>query len=55
MKWICNVCGHVYDGEDFMQEDKDYTCPLCDADKSAFEKRNVDLEIELATNEIVNH
>lgn len=53
MNWICNICGYVYDGEDFSKEADDYVCPLCDANKEAFEKRNVELEIELATNEIV--
>lgn len=54
MQWICNMCGHVYDGKDLLAEADDYVCPLCDADKTAFEKRDVDLEIKLATNEINN-
>lgn len=52
MKWICNICGYVYDKEDFLQEGDDYLCPLCDAGKEAFEKRDVELEIQMATNEI---
>lgn len=52
MEWICNICGYVYDGEDFTKEEIDYVCPLCDAGKEAFEKRDVELEIKLATNEI---
>ncbi|NBK99078.1 MAG: rubredoxin/rubrerythrin [Erysipelotrichia bacterium] len=52
MKYICSICGYVYEEEDFTLEPEDYVCPLCDAGKEAFEKRDVDLEIQLATNEI---
>ncbi len=36
-KWVCSVCGYVYDGSDFEQEAEDYTCPLCFVPKSHFE------------------
>lgn len=52
MKWICSVCGYVYDGDDFLIEVEDYRCPLCDAKKDKFQCRNVEKEIQLAVNEI---
>ena len=48
MKYICDVCGWVYDedkgdpefdlepGVTFDELDEDFLCPLCGADKSAF-------------------
>lgn len=37
--WRCSVCGYEYDGETpFEQLPESYTCPLCGAPKSAFEK-----------------
>ncbi len=42
MKYICRLCGYIYDEE---KEDKkfedlpeDWLCPLCGAEKSEFEK-----------------
>ncbi len=38
-KWVCSVCGYVYDGEvPFEDLPETWTCPLCGAPKSAFEK-----------------
>lgn len=48
-KWLCTVCGYVYDpeigddsagiapGTGFDKLPDDWVCPLCGADKSAFE------------------
>lgn len=42
MKYICSVCNYEYDEEEkgkaFAALDDDYECPLCGADKSAFEE-----------------
>lgn len=38
-KWVCTVCGYVYDGPDFEAEPDDYVCPICNAPKSLFEKQ----------------
>lgn len=54
MEWICSVCGYVYDKENFQNEDDDYKCPLCDASKESFEQRDIQSEIEIATNEITS-
>ncbi|MFR5601031.1 MAG: rubredoxin [Lachnospiraceae bacterium] len=39
-KWICNICGYVYDetkeGKPFAELPDSWVCPLCGADKSAF-------------------
>ncbi|MCL2491964.1 MAG: rubredoxin [Coriobacteriia bacterium] len=36
-KYVCSVCGWVYDGEEpFEDLPDDYTCPMCSAPKSAF-------------------
>ncbi|TXT55018.1 MAG: Rubredoxin [Promethearchaeota archaeon] len=41
-KWECIVCGWVYDEEEegtpFEELPDDYTCPVCGAPKSQFEK-----------------
>ena len=49
-KWVCTVCGYIYDpakgdpdsgikpGTPFEQIPDDWSCPLCGADKSSFEK-----------------
>lgn len=37
-KWVCNLCGHIYDGEvPFEQLPDDWKCPLCCAGKGCFE------------------
>jgi len=39
MKYICSICGYVYDeakGKAFSDLPADWTCPLCDAPKSDF-------------------
>lgn len=37
-KWVCTVCGYVYDGEiPFEDLPDDWLCPLCGVDKSFFE------------------
>lgn len=33
-KWVCSVCGYVYDGDDFESEPDDYVCPVCGAKKT---------------------
>ena len=50
MKYICTVCGYVYDpaegdtdngitpGTEFENIPGDWTCPLCGVDKEQFEK-----------------
>jgi len=41
-KWVCSVCGYVYDGETpFEQLPDTWTCPLCGQPKSVFEKKSV--------------
>lgn len=37
VKWVCSVCGYVYDGETPFEELPDtYTCPVCRQPKSVF-------------------
>ena len=39
-KWVCSVCGYVYDGETpFEDLPDDWKCPRCGAPKSAFVKQ----------------
>ena len=39
-KWVCSICGYVYDGEiPFEDLPDDWKCPLCGAPKSAFVKQ----------------
>ena len=36
-KWVCSVCGYVYDGEvPFEELPEDWVCPLCGEPKSVF-------------------
>lgn len=35
-KWVCSVCGYVYDGDAFESEPDDYVCPVCGAKKDMF-------------------
>lgn len=41
-KYICTVCGYVYDeaieGISFVDLPDDYVCPVCGEPKSAFEE-----------------
>lgn len=38
-KYVCGVCGYVYDGEvSFEQLPDDYVCPVCKQPKSVFKK-----------------
>ena len=33
MKWVCSVCGYVYEGEiPFEDLPDDWVCPLCGVD-----------------------
>ena len=32
-RWVCTVCGYVYEGESLPE---DFTCPLCMQDASVF-------------------
>ncbi|MBQ3447647.1 MAG: rubredoxin [Synergistaceae bacterium] len=34
-KWVCTVCGYVYEGE---KVPDDYKCPLCGAGPSFFKE-----------------
>jgi len=34
-KWVCTVCGYVYEGEELPD---DFKCPVCGVDKSFFKK-----------------
>ena len=37
-KYVCKICGYVYDGEmPFEQLPDDWTCPLCGVGKDHFE------------------
>ena len=39
-KWVCVVCGYVYDGDiPFEELPDDWTCPLCGVGKDQFEKQ----------------
>ncbi len=41
-KWVCTVCGYVYDGDvPFEELPEDWVCPLCGVDKSFFELQEV--------------
>ena len=41
-KWVCSVCGYIYDGDiPFEQLPDSWTCPLCGQPKSVFEKKEV--------------
>ncbi|MGI6201442.1 MAG: rubredoxin [Christensenellales bacterium] len=41
MKYVCEVCGYVYDPEEhegvaFEDQPEDFTCPLCGVGKDQF-------------------
>ena len=42
MKYVCQVCGYVYDeekeGVKFSELPEDYACPLCSVGKEQFEE-----------------
>ncbi len=39
-KWVCSICGYVYDGETPFEElPDDYTCPVCRQSKDKFIKK----------------
>lgn len=41
-KWVCTVCGYVYDGEvPFEELPEDWLCPLCGVGKELFELQEV--------------
>lgn len=41
-KWVCTVCGYVYEGEvPFEDLPDDWVCPLCGVDKTLFELQEV--------------
>lgn len=50
-RYICDICGYVYDGEDFTKEPDDYVCPLCDHGKEDFHERDFETEVNLASDE----
>lgn len=37
-KWVCSVCGYVYEGK-LEQESADFVCPVCKQPKSMFKKQ----------------
>lgn len=38
-KWVCGICGYVYDGEvPFEELSEDYKCPICKQPKSVFKE-----------------
>lgn len=38
-KWVCGICGYVYDGKvPFEELPEDYKCPICKQPKSVFKK-----------------
>lgn len=40
-KWVCTVCGYVYDGDvPFEELPDDYVCPLCGVGKDMFEQQD---------------
>ncbi len=42
LKWVCTVCGYVYDEETPFEElPEDWVCPLCGVDKSFFEQKEM--------------
>ena len=39
-KWVCSVCGYVYEGETPFEElPEDFVCPICKQPKSVFTKQ----------------
>ena len=41
-KWVCSVCGYVYDGDvPFEELPEDWKCPICKQPKTVFEKKQV--------------
>ena len=54
MTWMCDICGYIYDGEDFLKEPEDYVCPLCDHGKQYFHERDMEAEIGRAANQIIS-
>ena len=48
MKYVCTVCGYVYDeeveGVPFSELPEDWTCPLCGAEKAMFEAKGGEAE-----------
>lgn len=39
-RWVCGVCGYVYDGETPFEElPDDYTCPVCKQKKEQFQRK----------------
>ncbi|MCP1109920.1 flavin reductase [Ohessyouella blattaphilus] len=41
-KWVCSVCGYIYDGDTPFEElPEDYKCPVCGQPKDKFVKKEV--------------
>jgi len=44
MKYVCNICGYVYDEEieevKFEELPEEWVCPVCGASKSEFTKED---------------
>lgn len=38
-KWVCSVCGYVYDGQNFEKEPDNYVCPVCGAKKEMLKQQ----------------
>ena len=44
-KWVCTVCGYVYDGDvPFEKLPEDWLCPLCGVGKDMFELQQFFIE-----------
>ncbi len=53
MKYVCRICGYIYDEEKekipFSKLSDDWTCPLCGADKSQFALEEIKTDIQSET------
>lgn len=39
-KYVCTVCGYVYDGEvPFEELEEEFVCPICSVSKDMFEEQ----------------
>lgn len=50
MKYVCNICGYIYDDEKetvkFEDLPEDWTCPICGATKADFSKIEEESKVE---------
>ena len=57
-KYVCTVCGYVYDPEEnnaveFENLPDDYTCPLCGVGKDMFEADNITVKVKYINDDVV--